>query len=94
MASPAVAVSSWFRKPIIPLEGIINSQSIRFPFASMLVISPFRIDTISTALPETSSGRSIVKCSTGSHFGTVDGFDDHLGLANLQFVAFPPHGFY
>ena len=68
IASPAVAVSSWLRKPMIPREGIKNLIIIRSPLGSILSISPLRSVTKSTALPLTFSGKSIVSSSTGSHF--------------------------
>ena len=68
IASPAVAVRSWFLNPIIPLDGILNEQIMRPPFGPIATISPLRVVTISTAFPETSSGKSIVSSSIGSHF--------------------------
>ena len=67
-ASPCDAVSTALFSPIIPLEGIEKTSSVRSPLASIEVISPRRRVTISIILLAASSGRFTESSSIGSHF--------------------------
>ncbi len=67
IASPADAVSTLLRRPMMPREGIWNSRCTRSPWAVMLTISPLRRVTMSMILDEYSSVTLMVSSSTGSH---------------------------
>ena len=66
MASPAEAVRTLVRRPMIPLEGMLNSMFTRSACASIDSISPLRRVTISMILLEKSVGTLIVSSSIGS----------------------------
>ena len=68
MASPAVAVSMFDRRPMMPREGMLNSSRVRSPFDAMFVSVPLRLVASSMTVPEYSSGQSTVSSSIGSHF--------------------------
>ena len=68
MASPAVAVSMFDLRPMMPREGMVNSRRTRSPFEVMFVSVPLRLVASSITVPEHSSGQSTVISSTGSHF--------------------------
>ena len=68
IASPAVAVSMFERRPMMPREGMSNSRRTRSPFDSMFVSVPLRLVVSSITVPEHSSGQSTVISSIGSHF--------------------------
>ena len=68
IAVPAVAVKILLRKPINPLDGIVNSRCCKSPLGSITNRSPFRKETKLIAFEATSSGTSIDKVSYGSDF--------------------------
>ena len=68
IASPADAVSTFVRKPMIPRDGILNSRLTRSPALSIFTISPLRRVTISMILLAYSSGTLTVSSSIGSFF--------------------------
>ena len=68
IASPAVAVSMFDLRPIMPREGMSNSSRTRSPFDVMFLSVPLRLVASSITVPEQVSGQSTVSSSTGSHF--------------------------
>ncbi len=68
IASPAVAVSMFDRRPMIPREGIENSSRVRPLADSMFVSVPLRLVASSITVPADSSGQSTLISSIGSHF--------------------------
>ena len=68
MASPAVAVNMFDRRPMMPREGMSNSRRVRSPSEAMFVSVPLRRVVRAITVPEYSSGQSTVISSIGSHF--------------------------
>ena len=66
IASPADNVRMTLFKPIIPLEGMMNSMCIRSFLLSIDVNSPRLLVTASIILLADSSGKLMLNCSTGS----------------------------